>query len=303
MSTNTPPSGFGQQPQQPSQGSGFPQGQQPGIPPFQSGPMNPATKNPQKERLTNLAMCGVPLLIAFIALFLPYFTVSAGGYSESVSWAQGDSGGPFIIALIFILVAIIPLVLQFIPKANVKQLASSSSLVGVAGVILIVNVIFNWNPRDVSDEDLSYYGVEVSRGFGFWLLLICGVALIATGALFTRWATKQAKLAQPGQPGHPGQPQPGQPGQPRPGQNLQGGPAYPPYPGPQAPSGQGAPNGQPFGGQPFGGQPGGDVPGQPFGAPQPGAQPPAGTPFGGPQNPQTPPPAASPDGQENGQNF
>ncbi|MGO1637136.1 MAG: hypothetical protein ACTHYS_00415 [Ancrocorticia populi] len=260
MSTNTPP-------------NGFPLGQQPGVPQYQGGPYQPspfnapqpAAQKQQKDRIVNLAMCGVPLLIAFIGLFLPYFTVSISGYSESVSWAQGDSGGPFIIALIFILVAIIPLAMQFFPKVNPKQMVSSSSLVTVAGVVVIGNVIYNWTPEDI--DQLEGYGAEFSRGIGFWLLLLAGVALVGTGIYFTIWANKQAKLAAPQVPN---QPYGGQP-----------------YPGPQAPGPQGP-------GQPFGGP----VPPQQqqqFGGPaqqQPGAP---QQPYASPQSPQTPPPPAAPD--------
>ncbi|PWF27229.1 DUF3824 domain-containing protein [Ancrocorticia populi] len=261
MSTNTPP-------------NGFPQGQQPGVPqyqggPYQPGPFNapqPAAQKQQKDRIVNLAMCGVPLLIAFIGLFLPYFSADyGGGFTESVSWAQGEPDGPFIISLIFILLAIIPLVMQFFSKVNPKQMVSSSSLVTVAGVVVIGNVAINWNLEDA--DRLEAYGAEISRSIGFWILLIAGVALVGTGIYFTIWANKQAKLAALQAPN---QPYPGQP-----------------YPGPQAPGPQGP-------GQPFGGP----VPPQQqqqFGGPaqqQPGAP---QQPYASPQSPQTPPPPAAPD--------
>lgn len=273
MSTNTPPNGFGygQNPQGP-QGPGQPQ-QPAGFPQNPQGAFGAPPANPQKQRLLNLIVCGIPLLIAFISLFLPYFKVSYMGESESVSWAQGDSDGPFIFALIFILLAIVPLVLQFIPKINPKQLVSSAGIVIAAGVVIIANVIYNWSPED--GEDLAGWGLDVGRGIGFWLLLISGLALIAAGAFFVRWATQQAKAAGPVQggprPGYPPYPGPQAPGQQAPGQYQQAPGQYQQAPGQPAP-GQQTP-GQQASGQPFGapqGQPpfNPQAPGQSFGAPQ-----------------------------------
>lgn len=78
-----------------------------------------------------------------------------GRILESISWAQGESGGPFIFALIFILVAIVPLVMLFIPRVNSKQLYSSASLVTAAGVVIIGNVVYNWGPKELDDLDLD----------------------------------------------------------------------------------------------------------------------------------------------------
>lgn len=307
----------------PQQGAGFPQGSNtPGFPPTPqyggpqnlSTPFNAGPASMQKERLTYLAMCGIPLVIAFISLFLPYFTISSAGYSESISWAQGDSGGPFIFALIFILVAIVPLVMLFIPRVNSKQLYSSASLVTAAGVVIIGNVIYNWGPKELDDLDLDSLGIEVSRSIGFWLLLVSGIGLVVTGILFARWAQKQAKQAPVAPYGAPyTQPYPapavpytqGTPG----GAPFTGNQA--PFGAPQAPSNQQFNGAQAPGGQPFGAP---QAPAQfgnpaqpPYGAPQSPVNQPESTPFGGsapqqtfasPQSPVTPPPVTpSPTGE------
>ena len=275
MSTNTPPNSFG-----PGPYGAAPQGApgQPGPGQYaqQPNPFGPRPLISPKDAVTNLVMCDIPIVIGFIALFLPYFTVEVAMYSsESISWANGGSEGPFIFALIFLIVALIPLVLQFVPRINPKQLLSSSGLVTAAGIVLAINIARNFSPTGVDGYlgDMEAYGITISRGIGFWLLCAASIGLIGTGILFSTRVKKAIDSANQA-PNAFGAPYPG-PGFPAPGaQGFPANSAQRPFPAP----GQ-QPPAQPWGNQPNQyGQPG---PGQqpfnqqpnPFGQQNPDQQP------------------------------
>ena len=283
MSTNTPSNSYGQGPYGAPTPQGQPYGAQgqpfpPGQPAPQAGYFGPPRALiSSKEAITNLVMCGIPIVIGFIALFLPYFSVEAGMYgSESVSWANAGSDGPFIFALIFLIVAIIPLGMQFIPRINPKQMLSASGLVTSAGIVLAINIAINLSPDGLDDTAaMEAYGITVSRGIGFWLLCVSAIALIATGILFTMRVKKAADNASratsafggpyrgqvPGQ-GAQGYPGPGGTQQPFPAPGQQ--PPAQPWGGQNNQYGQQAPGQQSFGsqqGQGFPGQQGNSQPG------------------------------------------
>lgn len=181
MSTNTPHN-FGQQPES------F--GQQP----YSRGPRPLFTS---KEAVNNLMICDLPLIITFAGLFQPYFTVSSQTFgSDGLSWADVGTEGPFIITLIFLLIAFVPLVLQFLPRIRPTQLLSMSGLITAAGVIVLINVARNFSPDTDNLADMDALGFSVSRGLGFWFLLLGGLGLTGAGVLFTSRIKKAIRTQQ-----------------------------------------------------------------------------------------------------------
>lgn len=267
MSTHTPPNNFG-----PGPHGGAPQGApgQPGQYAPQPNPFGPQRLISPQDAITNLIMCDIPIVVGFAALFLPYFTIKSEWYSESISWSNAGSDGPFIFALIFLIVAIIPLVLQFVPRINPKQLLSSSGLVTAAGIVLAINIARNFSPTGLEgyQGDMAAYGITVTRGIGFWLLVASSIGLIVTGIIFSARVKKAVDNANraPGAFGAPNSgpafSAPGAQGFPYPAAG-QGQPF--PAPGQQPPAQQWG--NQPFpapgqqGQQPFGSQPGQGFPG------------------------------------------
>ena len=123
--------------------------------------------------------------VAFIALFLPWYGVSAGGFSASVSgWSTsyGWLGGLLIVA------AAVWFLLwradAAIPKAPLSPLAATTGAAGL-GTLL---VILRWAtlPRGhagVFGTTLFNYGPRV----GIWITLIVGIVEVAcAGVLFAR---------------------------------------------------------------------------------------------------------------------
>lgn len=115
-------------------------------------------------------------------LFLPWISVS--GYGESANLAffdlfddMGSDGDWFYIffavASIFLIFAIITLI-SLLKKKNVTAL---SSVTGILGVISFFCMMFEVNGEEY--EGLSAWGIDVGIGFGVWLILIAGIALIA----------------------------------------------------------------------------------------------------------------------------
>ncbi|AWE41802.1 MULTISPECIES: hypothetical protein [unclassified Actinobaculum] len=136
-------------------------------------------------RIVHVLICGIPIIVTFIGLFLPYFQIrtpdSAG---TPISWATASqiqgSARPFISTLVFLALALVPLVLQFFDRKMPSNLLLGSSSFGlIAGGVALGNVAVNLEPGNI--RWVEYNGFILERGIGFGLILAGAVGLIAAG--------------------------------------------------------------------------------------------------------------------------
>jgi len=140
-----------------------------------------------RARIANTLICGLPIIVTFIGLFLPYFQIrtpdSAG---TPISWATASqiqgSERPFVSTLVFLALALVPLVLQFFErKIPNSLLLGLSSFVVVAGGVALGNVAVNLEPENM--RWVEYNGFILERGIGFGFILAGAVGLIAAGTV------------------------------------------------------------------------------------------------------------------------
>lgn len=114
-------------------------------------------------------------------LFLPWITVS--GYGESSSLAffdlfddMGSDGDWFYIFFAVSAIFFIFSIITLISILKKKSTGALSNITGTLGLISFFCMMFEVN----SDEyaGLSSWGIDVSIGFGVWLMFIASIALI-----------------------------------------------------------------------------------------------------------------------------
>lgn len=129
------------------------------------------------------AMAGLGLL-TFIAAFLPWVSVEAGGFSESSNGVSDSSDGVFTLLL--------GLAAGGLGAARaLRGMLIKPSAIAAAAAGAIITLIAIIDIADISDkggdlEDLGSgvpgFSFDVSSGFGLWLTLIMGIGFIGVGA-------------------------------------------------------------------------------------------------------------------------
>src|ERR1700686_3389693 len=181
----------------------------------------------KEERNRGYVIAGIAGIVAFIAFFLPYVsvTVYTGGYG--ISWSGSTIGGGLYFELLAALAAIaIPLVLIYSKNAfgltNMppdKQIRAGIFTVIGAGIVgVLCELILAINHNSIDGVDLTIYAVGLS--IGWWLYLLSAIAIIVGGVMALR--NPQVLAAQTWQ--YPATQYPYN--QPYPPQSAQ----YPPYP-------------------------------------------------------------------------
>ncbi len=113
--------------------------------------------------------------VNLLFFFLPWVSVDVWGFSGSISGFRLISHS--FLMFILLLVAIFFLVIPFIPAfENYKKiLYLATSLLA----IILTFVITSFAAGKYYGIDLSDFGVDIDRGFGFWLSLLAYIGLIA----------------------------------------------------------------------------------------------------------------------------
>lgn len=127
--------------------------------------------NTNQKKLFQIVVA-IAAVIHVIACFLPFATVSVLGFSQSITWADGD--GIFAIIL-----AVLAAVMVFLNK-NVTYIIAM-----VAAAINVILIIYDGFIGYASE--LGDYSGMVSRGAGIYIFIIGAIAMVAgTVLLFVK---------------------------------------------------------------------------------------------------------------------
>lgn len=127
--------------------------------------------NTNQKKLFQIIVA-IAAVIQVIACFLPFATVSVLGFSQSITWADGD--GIFAIIL-----AVLAVVMVFVNK-NVTYIIAM-----VAAAINVILIIYDGFIGYASE--LGDYSGMVSRGAGIYIFIIGAIAMVAgTVLLFVK---------------------------------------------------------------------------------------------------------------------
>lgn len=127
--------------------------------------------NTNQKKLFQIVVA-IAAVIQVIACFLPFATVSVLGFSQSITWADGD--GIFAIIL-----AVLAVVMVFLNK-NVTYIIAM-----VAAAINVILIIYDGFIGYASE--LGDYSGMVSRGAGIYIFIIGAIAMVAgTVLLFVK---------------------------------------------------------------------------------------------------------------------
>ncbi len=127
--------------------------------------------NTNQKKLFQIVVA-IAAVIQVIACFLPFATVSVLGFSQSITWADGD--GIFAIIL-----AVLAVVMVFVNK-NVTYIIAM-----VAAAINVILIIYDGFIGYASE--LGDYSGMVSRGAGIYIFIIGAIAMVAgTVLLFVK---------------------------------------------------------------------------------------------------------------------
>ena len=135
-------------------------------------------------------LIGAGTLVFLIAMFMPWFTAEAGGFSDSVNgWEYAFFGILPLLLLIAVTVVVvvpkladgvkIPETIGPLPKLQAALIAAA-----VAAAIVLLRLILGYE-EDVPEG----FGVEVNRGIGLFLAFIAAAA--ATGGAFIKFSGKE----------------------------------------------------------------------------------------------------------------
>ena len=127
--------------------------------------------NTNQKKLFQIIVA-IAAVIQVIACFLPFATVSVLGFSQSITWADGD--GIFAIIL-----AVLAVVMVFVNK-NVTYIIAM-----VAAAINVILIIYDGFIGYASE--LGDYSGMVTRGAGVYIFIIGAIAMVAgTVLLFVK---------------------------------------------------------------------------------------------------------------------
>ena len=110
--------------------------------------------------------------VTLIAMFLPFMSVSAFGYSQSVSFFDCMGTGDPMIWLILLMVAVV-VILQLVKAPQVPSIV----LAALSLVFLLIEI-------GVAANQLGEFSSMVSYSLGFWLMLVGLIVIIVSGPIY-----------------------------------------------------------------------------------------------------------------------
>lgn len=147
---------------------------QPSTPPSYMPNFNAAglAKTP-KAKYTNVVAV-VAAIVFFISMFFPFISASAMGYTQSATFMDCiGTGDPLLVIMILFMIVIIILQIAKAPQA------ASIVLAAISLVFLLIEI----GVANSTVGDYASYGVSVSYSFGFWLMLLAHIAILASGPI------------------------------------------------------------------------------------------------------------------------
>ena len=127
-------------------------------------PAAPARKKPAGWTLLRIGMA-VAAALLIVAVFLPYASASVLGTSFSASLIDGSDG------IFFIAIAIVSIIFTLLNKGLIEMIC------GVAACVLSLFELVSWNAQVGELSDI------ISKGSGFYLMLIASIAMLVIGIL------------------------------------------------------------------------------------------------------------------------
>lgn len=157
------------------------------------------------ERYRGYAIAGGAAIVAFIAFFLPYITVSGilVGGSQSASGASSGSWLwlEFIGTLVVIAVSAVFLFRDNLLSGTINMpidqqiKLGKGLLLGSSILAILVHLLLLLGYSSYGANAYSGYGVSVSLGFGFWLFMLAVIAMLVGSIMALR--TPAPAMAQP----------------------------------------------------------------------------------------------------------
>lgn len=147
----------------------------------------------KEESNRGYVIAGIGGIVAFIAFFLPYVSVSVYTSGYGISFSGSTIGGGLYFEILAALAAIaIALVLIYSKNAfgltNMppdKQIrAGIFTIIGVGIVGVLCELILAINHNSIDGIDLTIYAVGLS--IGWWLYLLSAIAIIVGGVMALR---------------------------------------------------------------------------------------------------------------------
>lgn len=154
----------------------------------------------RKQLATVAVVCGV---VAFVAVLMPWYSVSVSGMpgggaqSQSANGTEGDFSGTFVIILSLLAGAAALLVVlgktDVVPLDERQHLFAALGLFALAALVTLTDVF-----RDLPSMSEGMGGVkmEAGKGFGLYLTLIATLA----GAAASFLAVQKPSMAPPAGP-------------------------------------------------------------------------------------------------------
>ena len=126
-----------------------------------------------KAKYTNVVAV-VAAIVFFISMFFPFISASAMGYTQSATFMDCiGTGDPLLVIMILFMIVIIILQIAKAPQA------ASIVLAAISLVFLLIEI----GVANSTVGDYASYGVSVSYSFGFWLMLLAHIAILASGPI------------------------------------------------------------------------------------------------------------------------
>ena len=133
----------------------------------------------------------VAILVMFIAMFLPYYTVKAMGYSESASFFKLGWETGWFLCLLCILMVVAALLLSIVKMTK----ATLAPLVLFFIFYLILAIMTGKDAADAGVTSGSIMGITVKAGFGFGFWLTWVALVVSAAAPFVEKFLHKAPAA------------------------------------------------------------------------------------------------------------
>ena len=121
-------------------------------------------------------MAFVAIVLGAIATFLPFFKISLLGFSETISFWDGNYKYICIIGFLFAIVVLYEL---FCEKPTMKRDTI------ILGILIVVEIVLQYTHVKSRLSELSVFGISfsslVSPGSGFYVLAGAGILLFVAG--------------------------------------------------------------------------------------------------------------------------
>ncbi len=166
---------------------------QPNVPPAYVPPYTAPVqmKASAVKRPNAVSLIGVAAF--FVSMFLPFFTVSAMGMTQSAAFVSFFSSGSPIWMMIIMILCMLIIVLLQVAKAPqpATVVAFALSLICLLIFVGMINGAIGdaMNAYDANSSTLLYYGItkpdlSSSFSFGFWLMLLSHIVILLSSPLY-----------------------------------------------------------------------------------------------------------------------